>query len=417
MTIKKFASFLVLSGLTVAAITAMMNHKIQDDNQEFDSSTEITQKFEKKEIKSIEIKPIDETEVVYTINNTTNLSNEQIEELNKVGNFKLKDGLKDNQIAREVAQLKLEKNEYLQSLISEAEGFRSGLYNDNIGYAFGNGWNVSMQTKQTNERVASLISKDDSYIKKLSSLSGNKSTNNIEGLIDVKIKPQQSMQASTFLSYNFKSAFISALSDTIGTMKKNKTLKNVNLSDSNQNLANQVFNKLESNEQSSLVYHTYKVGGYGVTKYKGLLTSVVKHATEKTNESAIEVAKNFTYKYKLGTEIKEDIRASVLVSSMFLHKNVFAKMINKDIGPVSNKELSSIPQFKQYNINPTTNITIDNIPDPVGEYKQKMIEEGKPFQIETIVPLPTKMDDISNENNNENKSKKRAGYSMFGFSK
>ena len=64
----------------------------------------------------------------------TNANRDKIE---KAGQFTLPNGLKDNQVARQVAQIKFKTQDYFQSLVSECEGFRSGVYNDNIGFAFG----------------------------------------------------------------------------------------------------------------------------------------------------------------------------------------------------------------------------------------------------------------------------------------
>ena len=58
------------------------------------------------------------------------VSGKNKEVLNQAGNFELPSGLADNQVARKVSQIQFSGENYYLALTSEAEGYRSTVYND-----------------------------------------------------------------------------------------------------------------------------------------------------------------------------------------------------------------------------------------------------------------------------------------------
>lgn len=318
--------------------------------------------------------------IINPINTNSNLINaNNKDKIERAGQFQVPTNLKDNQIARHVAQEKFTGKEYLPSLISESESFRSHLYNDNIGYAFGNGWNISMQTTKYNENLAKAISIEPEFIKKITTLSGKISSLPI-GNYQLTITPQKSMQVSMLMAEKFEEAAINAISKQ---MMKNKTTiaQHKATKKDYKVLAKELYASLATNEQAVLVYHAYKVGEYGFGKYTGMIESLIDYANakERTPELAKKVAEHFTYKYKMNGEIKQDTRAEVLIQSMFMDVNAFGYLIAKNVAPRNMK--TNIPAIQNNNINTSVKSEQLIIPDPVGEMREKLEKEGKKIQI------------------------------------
>lgn len=304
--------------------------------------------------------------------------------IEKAGNFEVPGGMKNNQVGRYVSQVQFKEQNYLLALVSEGEGFRNTLYNDNIGFAFGNGWNLSMQNSTYNKNIASTISDNNEYIGKLVQLSGKTSDAKIPSNFNsLQISPQRAIQVSAIMSIDFEKSVVSSIEKQLQKSEKAKKIK-VSTGKSFATMGQELYQNLESNEKAALVYHAYKVGGAGFNKYTTMLNSLVDYglSTNKTPEQAKKVAESFTYKYTMNGEIKEDIRASVLVSTMFLDKNAFGYVIGKNVAPKNMKE--NLPIFGKYSIDVTQNSADLKIPDPVGEERTKIETAGGQVKIQIM---------------------------------
>lgn len=316
--------------------------------------------------------------------------------IEKAGNFEVPGGMKNNQVARYVSQIQFKEQNYLLALVSEGEGFRNTLYNDNIGFAFGNGWNLSMQNSTYNKNIASTISNDGEYIGKLVQLSGKTSDSKIPSNFNsLKISPQRAIQVSAIMSIDFEKSVISSIEKQLPKNEKAKKLK-ITTGKSFSTIGQELYKNLEPNEKAALVYHAYKVGGAGFNKYVNMLQSLVDYglSTNKTQEQAKKVAESFTYKYTMNGEIKEDIRASVLVSTMFLDINSFGYVIGKNVAPQNMKE--KLPIFGKNNIEITKNGSDLKIPDPVGEERAKIEAAGGQVKIQIMPDVNNIQNKIGN---------------------
>lgn len=319
------------------------------------------------------------------VNTHSNLINDKNKSvLEQIAQFDVPTNYKDNQVARHVAQHQYAKKEFYLSIVSEAESFRRRFYNDNIGYAFGNGWNVSLQSKSYNENLAKAVSQDGKFINAITSLSGKTGTQPISGSYsDIIISPQKSMQVAYLMGEKFEEGVLNGIekhmrSHPTAQKKYKETGKNYEV------LAKELFNSLQPNEQAALKYHAYKVGSAGFGAYKGLISNLIEYgySTDKSIEKKKKVSEHFTYKYRINGEVKQDVRASVILSTMFDSPEAFGYTIGKNVAP---RDISSrIPVFKSNNIEITNDPSQLVIPDPVGEAKAAAMANGGEIKIELL---------------------------------
>lgn len=315
----------------------------------------------------------------FLINEASPLVNQyNKDQLNEAGNFDLPSNLADNQIARKVAQLQFEKENYSLSLKSEAEGFGRQVYNDNIGKAFGYGWNLTFQNSQYNKDLATAISTDKNYINKIVSLSGKEGvTKSSAGLT---IEPQRAMQVSALMSERFYEGAINGIASKLPKNKLAVAEHNAT-GKSYKEIAVDVYNRLEENEKAVVVYHAYKVGSAGFAKYNNLINSLITYSfeKEKTPEMRRGVADQFTYKYKLNGKVLEDTRASILIGAMFADPSAFGYLIGKNVAPQNMRKLTS--SFDKYNIDGKAEPGTQMLPDTLGDEKARIEKEGGKLDI------------------------------------
>lgn len=371
----KFKAMLAI-GIMIGASAGLYiyNHStspgpmVQDSNEvkQVDTSS-ITKEIKENTVSKIEkiISPVYDSKLITESNRA---------KIEQAGQFNLPEGLADNQVARKVAQTKFNEGNYYLSIVSEAEGFRSRLYNDVGGYAGGNGWNLTMQSKTNNENIAKAISKDSNFIQKVTALSGKYFTAPATGYV-INFTPQRSMQASELLGEQFEQGVINVLSkklskNKIGMQIHSKTGQDYRV------IATDMLNKLEKNEKSAIIYHTYKVGEGGFSKYNNLIDNLINYAfsQDKSIEAKKKVAEGITYQYKMNGEVKKDIRAEVFVQSMFMDKEAFGFLIGKNVAPQHMK--TSIPSINKNNINVSVPSEKVVIPDPVGDRLNEIEKAG-----------------------------------------
>lgn len=353
-----------------------------------------------------ESKAIKETKFpIYEASPLVNTKNKEV--LNKAGNFELPEGLADNQIARKVSQIQFSADNYYLSLTSEAEGYRSTVYNDVGLYATGNGYNLSVQSKNYNESLLKAISKDHNVIAKLSNLSGKHyDTGLANEYKPLSIVPQRSMQISQLMGEKFEQGVVNNIAKHMAKNPESIQLHN-QTHKPYQQLAQEMFDKMAPNEQAAMVYHTYKVGEGGSYKYGELHKALIHYelSSNKTPELAKEVADKFTYKYKMDGKVLSDERASILIGTMFASKDGFGYIIGKNVAPRNFSSLTSA--IKNSNISASSTPGEMKLPDPVGEEKAKLESEGKPIDME-LISNPDVSNNIKNLREKSNTTHKKA---------
>lgn len=318
--------------------------------------------------------------------------------LNSVGNFEVKNGLADNQIARQVSQIQFSTGKYFLSLVSESEGFRSHLYNDNIGYALGNGWNISMQSHEYNTEIIKAIYEDTNSAHNLSSLSGKESThvltsNDSSGIV---ITPQRSMQVAELMGEKFEVGVIDGIAKQM-TKNSEAIKKHKETKQDYKTLATNMYKTLQPNEKAAILYHCYKVGEHGFSKYSDLLNSLITYSLSdnKTQDMKKVVADKFTYKYKINGQILSDNRASVLVGTMFSSPEAFGYIIGKNVAPHNISSFTTALQMNHINGNALPGSVV--IDDPFGNEREKIEKNGGEIYISPV--LPTNISNSKVQNN------------------
>lgn len=400
----KFGKFLTIGALAIAAVAGsafyLTNANSGTDGFPKEStskesvsnsnvSPEVTvntynksSSIENKEQKTLEVI---KKETSFPIFEASSLVNEKNKErLNKVGDFELPSGLADNQVARNVAQLQFSREDYFLALVSEGEGFRSTIYNDNIGYAFGNGWNVSMQSKSYNENLAKAVSQDSEFARKLGVLGGRISDTTISSdYKNVRIAPQRAIQVAALMGEQFEPGVIRGIAKQ---MPKNSQAQKLHkeTGQSYEVLAKDMYDNLAPNEKAAILYHSYKVGEAGFAKYTNMIGSLVSYglSTNKTDVMRKSVADGFTYKYKMNGEIKEDTRASVLVGSMFSDSSAFGYVVGKNVAPKNFSKLTTSISKNGIASDATPGLVF--IPDPVGLERARLEAIGGKIDIQLM---------------------------------
>lgn len=367
-----FLKKMLISALSISAIAFAGFHLYQNYSKDLqlqptiakEATVSVIQSSTKEEAKTIESTHTQLTENQYKVNIINGVSEEKRLEIENSGNFDLDKSLKDNQISRVVAQKKLSSKDYFSSLVSETEGFRSVAYNDNIGIAFGNGWNMSMQSKVQNKRIAEAIYSDAAVISKITTFSGKNITDKINGSdVGISIAPQQAIQVANIMKMDFEKS----AAKVIGSKMPSSELG----SKSKQEAGQQILDKLKPNEKAAIIDIVYKVGEYGFSKYENLNKNLIKYAQTGNLEAKEDVAKSIAFKYKLNGKELQDERASALIQAMWSDSQNYAYLIKSEVKP--------LPNFKVYRNNngdvssqSITKQSIDDLPDPLGEEMKKI---------------------------------------------
>lgn len=238
------------------------------------------------------------------INKATSQNNQEkiITENDIISKNKIQWGTPNNLNDNSLSQQELSQGKYFLALVSEVEGYRPYIYNDNKGYAIGMGWNISMQSKKMNSDISDYIGLQIIQKNEIISLSNMRKIKQIPK--DIRLTTQQAFQAVEFMKPQYKMP-----------IKK---------------LIGPGFSLLAPNKQAVLIYHVYKVGPIGAAKYHNLITDVkefIKNPNQKLNE---KIAKDFTYDYTINGQVKQDTRAQLYMASMWLDPNSFNYIISNE---------------------------------------------------------------------------------------
>jgi len=215
----------------------------------------------------------------------------------------IKQELDSKPLPRRVAIEHLGKGNYYESLVSEVEGFSARFYPDNIGFAIGHGWNVSLQSRATNKYISKVIGLTRQQTKELVAITGQLEP---KKLPNVALTPEQAMKAAQSKKGMFEQAIRKIVTP-------------------------QVFDKLEPHQQAVLIYHTYKVGPKGAMKYRRLNRALAEYVKNKTTQNAKKVAKQMTYQYMLDGKVMHDTRSTKYLGAMFVNIKDYGKLLGVDL--------------------------------------------------------------------------------------
>ncbi|MEL4177728.1 hypothetical protein [Roseateles sp. PN1] len=246
--------------------------------------------------------------------------------------------------SRQVAVDQLSQGNFYESIVSEVEGYRAQIYSDNIGYAIGNGWNVSLQGRGTNEKVGQAIGLPPSQVASLASLSSMAA---VQALPVVSISPEQAIKATQVMRAQFEEPI--------------RGLVGANL-----------YDKLQPHQKAALSYHVYKVGPTGAAKFTKLITAVQAYAINSVPELAKKAAEQFTYTYKLNGKVYEDKRSTLYLASLFTDPKAYGYLLGTTAAPAN---FSSIAKIAGQKID-TKRPADDQINDDFGAAKEKLFEQG-----------------------------------------
>lgn len=329
--------------------------------------------------------------ILKTTSGKFSMSDELKTSLEDAARFSIPEGFKENQISRYVSQVKfksaMEKSttqDFLAALMSEGEGFRSNLYRDNIGLAYGIGWNVSMQSREFNTFLMSAVNNNPEAIKQITSFSSSPMAYPAGkyGTEETKMPVQRHLQASLLIADTFKNeGVLKGLEKHVRNVPEAKN--NYKSGQSYKDQTVQAFNSLDPNIQAALIYHSYKVGSAGYGKYNTLNQRVAEYAftpvDKRTAEQRRNIAETISYTYKYNGETLRDTRAEIKVAAMISNPEAFGSMIKSN--PAPKTIYDDVPQLRKNNVSVPQGTEEFNIPDPVGELKQSSLESGKPLDL------------------------------------
>ncbi|WP_175849412.1 hypothetical protein [Burkholderia cepacia] len=256
--------------------------------------------------------------------------------------------------SRRVAIEEFNKQNYYESIVSEVEGFRSTLYHDNIGGAIGNGWNVSLQSRNMNQKITQGINLSPSDSMALVSLSGNKHPSNFPS---VSITPEQATKAAQIMRLvSFEPVVVKALGQS-------------------------TFNKLKPNQQAVAVYHAYKTGNLN---WKNLKASIIQCANTQSKEACSSAGSQFTYSYMLNGTRMYDKRSNLYMNALFTNPADYGYLLGLNNASPDFQGVAKSSEIKIDTSKPADE-QVDS-QDDFGKAKQQMIDQGKSFDLQIIVP-------------------------------
>lgn len=251
---------------------------------------------------------------------------------------------KANSIAGEYSRYAFGQGKYWESLVAQVEGYRANAYRDSRGIAIGYGFNASYQEPETNRRAGIEVLQSPSAAQTLVSLSNNFDPPTLPA---IQVNPEQAMGMSLLLKPGYEDAMRAWIPG---------------------------FDRLKPAQQAVLVYHAYKVGAGGATKYGTLKAKIAAMLANPTPENTREAGAQFQYKYTVRGEVKTDTRSTVYMQALWNDPEAYGQLI----GGKASSFVATLPEFKGSGKNSVSDIDID---DPIGEVKIEMERTGKRIPI------------------------------------
>lgn len=335
--------------------------------------------------------PTENFPILNTSHGKFNISEDLQKSLEESAQFSIPANFKPNQISRFIAQEKFKSAQenktmvdYLASLLSEGEGFRENLYRDNIGLAYGIGWNVSMQSPEFNKFLMSAVNSNPQAINKIVSFSKTPMAYppGRYGDADTAMPPQRHMQASLLIAHKFMDGGVLPAFTKFAKQSSVAKEQQKQSGESWDVFAKKRFNTLDPFVQAALVYHSYKVGEAGFGRYLTLNKKVIDYAftplEKRTLEQRTDISKGVVYNYRLNGESLRDTRAEMKVAAMLVNPEIYGSMIKSN--PAPQNIHYQLPQLKTNGVVVPTNMKDEFvIPNKLGELKEDALNNGKTF--------------------------------------
>ena len=249
----------------------------------------------------------------------------------------------DSSISRRVAIAQASQGNYYESIVSESEGYRAHVYSDNIGFAIGNGWNVSLQSAETNQRITQGIGLSPEDSMALAALSGMQRPRVLPG---VAITPEQATKAAQLMRGQFEQPMRKLVPS---------------------------FDRLKPNEQAALIFHSYKVGGGGAAKYSGMLSALKSYDSHASESNRLKVADSFTYTYRMNGKVFTDSRSKLYLAALFTSPEAYQYLLGTTSAPAT---FSGIAKLANQKIDPSKPAD-GQVQDDFGRAKEELLKQGK----------------------------------------
>ncbi len=255
-------------------------------------------------------------------------------------------------VSNVVAIEQYRKASYYESIAAYLEGFRPNIYNDNIGFAWAFGWNVSMQNAKTNAWLTSSVGVSIEDQKAIVALSGD---TNKKVAPAVNITPGQGIQAVTLMRKIYEGG------NGIRSIIKPA-----------------VYDQLKPNEQAALVYHTYKVGPGGAAKYKTMNGLISDYVKAPTPEKALRIGSEFKYSYMLRGQKMYDTRSGAYLAAMFSNPEAYGAMIGANAAPKDLEKILASVKYGSIDSSKPIPEQIEKL-DNFNRVKEDMLKKGEKF--------------------------------------
>lgn len=148
------------------------------------------------------------------------------------------------------------------------------------------------------------------------------------------------------------------------------------------------YDNLSDNEKAFMFYNNWNAGSFA--KMPKISAALRNYAHNKTQANKDTVKNMITYTYRLNGKVIENYKEEALQQAMWNNKEQYLSLITNNPHFISGVNIaslnSSIPALKNANI--TLNSTqsdkplIEQMPDPIGEAKEKAIETNTPLNLE-----------------------------------
>lgn len=276
---------------------------------------------------------------------------------------------KDRDRSTTSALAEFNKGEFFHSLVMTSEGFVSRPYRDNLGWALGYGWNITMNGTNSNRTYASKAGVDKATTEKIAVMGIAKG-----GKPNLEATPQPGINITQ----------PQALS-VVDQMRKPCEEAAINW------IGADAWKKLKPNQQAVLIDHFYRLGIGGAKQFTTMQKAVKAYANNPTEENSQKVAQTFVYKYRIKVgdkwEVKQDKRATTLLGSLWMNSEAFSSMLsNKPISASASQTLQKVASFSNIKLDTSKSITqqIDE-QDELDKLIDQMEAEGKKVEVQPMV--------------------------------
>ena len=254
---------------------------------------------------------------------------------------------KDKSVAHRLAISEAAKGNWYPSITAIVEGYRSKAYLDNKGAAIGMGWNLGQQSTARNTELTQAIGLAPLPAAQLVALSGVQQPTSLP---DASITPEQGAQAVLLMREQYE-APMRKLVPSFASLKKN--------------------------EQDALVYHAYKVGGGGASRYKTMISAIKTYSVFPTEENKLKVASTFTYKYTLNGKEYSDSRSTLYLAALWTSPESYQYLLGTTPAPAEFSKVAKIASQKIDTSKPAESQVVDEF----GDVKEELMKSGKPFNL------------------------------------